>query len=271
MNRLLNRIHNKLNRTYGETRFRLSPKKDSVNPLLIHNRFHIGEGAAEIRFRTNNEGDWGAIYQVFHCQDYRVDIWTQGKALARYYASQKKNSKLLIIDAGANIGAASVYFNTAYPDCKIVAIEPEKTNCTMARLNCARKEIEIIEGALGEAPGTLFLQDPGLSNWGFRVGKEGEYEVKVFTIDQILSNNHSSTIPFILKIDIEGSEQNLFTGNCDWIDQFALVIVETHDWMLPGQGSSRNFYQEVCKRDFDILQRGENTFCFNNLLLRDYY
>ena len=89
----------------------------------------------------------------------------------------------MTIDAGANIGAASVYFSVVYPASKIVAIEPERNNSALARLNCVDRDIELVEGAIGSSPGTLYLQDPELSDWGFRVGSEGEYQVKVTTVD----------------------------------------------------------------------------------------
>jgi hypothetical protein len=40
-------------------------------------------------------------------------------------------------------------------------------------------------------------------------------------------------------------------------DAFA-VYIEPHDWMLPGQGSSRSFQAAFGARDFEIFLRGEN-------------
>jgi hypothetical protein len=34
----------------------------------------------------------------------------------------------VILDAGANIGLASIYFANRYPNAKIIAVEPEKSN-----------------------------------------------------------------------------------------------------------------------------------------------
>jgi FkbM family methyltransferase len=176
----------------------------------------------------------------------------------------------LIIDAGANIGASCVYFSATYPRAQVVAIEPEKNNCKLLRLNCQDPRVEIREAALGSKPGKLFLQDPGFSSWAFRVGEQGAYPVDVITVDQLLKQYHDHA-PFILKIDIEGGEEALFDTECPWLDLFPLVVIELHDWMLPGSGSSNNFLRRLGAYNFDILQRGENMFCFNNALLGPYY
>jgi FkbM family methyltransferase len=202
-----------MSRTFGEVGYRFIPNGIKGKQWLIHNRFFMNNNSvAEIRFRAGNEGDWGAVNQVFYRLDYRVDIWVQGGALINYYNSRSNDTRLLIIDAGANIGAASLYFSIAYPGSKVVAIEPEKNNCALARLNCAGREIELIEGAIGAEPGTMFLQDPGLSSWGFRVSSQGSVEVNVHSIDQILTAQEAALTPFILKVDIEGGENALFSG-----------------------------------------------------------
>jgi FkbM family methyltransferase len=254
----------------ASVRSRVFRKNTDLLNWLVHKQIKIGKQVISFSYRYNSEGDCGVIEQVFYNQDYRIEKWPQGRALMHLYESQSKRNKLLIIDAGSNIGAASIYFSVVYPASKIIAIEPERNNCALARLNCVDRDIELLEGAIGASPGTLYLQDPGLSDWGFRVGSEGEYQVKVTTVVDIVSDN-SSLVPLICKVDIEGSEADLFGGNCDWIRKFQLIILETHDWMLPGKGNSRSFYQQISGQDFDILQNGENTFCFNNRLLKDWY
>jgi FkbM family methyltransferase len=271
MNRLHMRIMNKLNRIRGELARRFVSEYQRNPGWLVRNTFAVAGGEAAIRYRAHEVGDWGAVYQVFHCQDYRVDMWPQGKALAGFYAVHAPNKQPVIIDAGANIGASCVYFSTAYPESLVIAIEPEKNNCQLLRLNCRGRRVEVHEAALGNTPGKLFLQDPGHSSWGFRVGEQGSYPVDVVTVDQLLAKLSDDQMPFILKIDIEGGEQSLFERECEWLTRFPLVVIELHDWMLPGTGSSNNFLRSLSKFNFDILQRGENMFCFNNALLGTYY
>jgi FkbM family methyltransferase len=265
------RISNKLNRLRGELACRFMPEYRTNPGWLVRNTFAIGDSPAAIRYRAHEIGDWGAVHQVFHCLDYRVDSWVQGRALARFYADHAKRATPLIVDAGANIGASCVYYSTAYPEARIIAIEPETENCRLLRLNCQGRRVEIHEAALGNRPGKLFLQDPGLSSWGFRVGDTGTYPVQVVTVQQLLDEFAADHVPFILKIDIEGGEQSLFDAPCAWLNRFALVAIELHDWMLPGSGSSNNFLRKLSEHNFDVMQRGENMFCFNNALLGPYY
>lgn len=271
MNKSLMRISNKLNRICGQIACRFFPKYRKNPGWLTRNAFAVGDGVSVIRYRAHNMGDWGAVHQVFHCRDYRVDMWIQGKALAKYYEDIAQDRIPLIIDAGANIGASCVYFSTKYQKSFVIAIEPEKNNCNLLRLNCQNRRIDVHEAALGNRPGKLFLQDPGLSSWGFRVGEQGDYTVDVIAVDQLLESAAAEHLPFILKIDIEGGEQSLFDAECSWLAKFPLVVIELHDWMLPGTGSSNTFLRNLCRHNFDILCRGENMFCFNNSMLGPYY
>ena len=42
----------------------------------------------------------------------------------------------------------------------------------------------------------------------------------------------------------------------------ALIIIEPHDWMLPGEGSSASFQKALAKYDWELLIKGENLFYF---------
>jgi hypothetical protein len=73
-------------------------------------------------------------------------------------------------------------------------------------------------------------------------------------------------VPFLCKIDIEGGERELFAEQTGWIDCFPLLVIELHDWLLPGQGVSRHFLREMAVRDRDFVYRGENVFSIANRL-----
>lgn len=63
----------------------------------------------------------------------------------------------LIIDAGANIGAASIYFALKYPDATIISLEPEKTNFNILKKNSKKyKNICCLNKALGYTKKSLY-------------------------------------------------------------------------------------------------------------------
>ena len=68
--------------------------------------------------------------------------------------------------------------------------------------------------------------------------------------------------PFLIKIDIEGFEQELFSKKIEWMDKFEIIIIEIHDWMLPTKSISSNFIRSLAKTlnksKRDLIIRGEN-------------
>jgi len=229
-----------------------------------------GGGQRKFVFRANSVGDTGVVDQIFRAADYQIHPDARFQTLVRYMTVQASAGKRpLVIDAGANIGASSVYFALQYPSGRVMAVEPEKGNADLARRNCEGLDIVVREAAIGAEPGTAFLSDPGHSDWGFRVGESGAVPVPVVSVPELLEEAEALQLfPLICKIDIEGGEAGLFAKNTAWVDRFALIIIELHDWLFPGEGNSRNFLRAIAANDFDFMFRGENAFCFNNRLLR---
>lgn len=249
----------------------LSPGNPHAPESFGTEHVSIGGQQRKFRYRVGSRGDRGVVRQIFRDRDYDIDKWKQSKALHHYFKQLPKDIPKLIVDAGANIGASAVYFHLSYPGSLIVAIEPEKMNCRLLHFNCDDLDVDVIEGAVGAETGTLYVQDLGRSDWGFQVGETGLYPVKVHTMNEILDRYIGVATPFILKMDIEGAEASLFSQPCPWLDNFPLIIIELHDWMAKGKALSSSFYRQIANLDFDIIQQGENTLCFNNALLRQLY
>lgn len=220
-------------------------------------------------------GDLGAIQQVLINQDYKIGHWPQGQKLLQYHQEHSKLMPSLIIDAGANIGAAVVYFSTIFSNSFIFSIEPDISNWHILEANTAGLNVFNFYGAIADVDGELIFEDPGRSDMGFMTRRISELDeninskrVKSISPLSILTHSVSqNTNPLILKIDIEGGEDALFNGDTNWLSKFPLVIIELHDWMLPFSGSSRNFIKAVAQHDFDFVYRGENIFLFNRQLL----
>jgi FkbM family methyltransferase len=241
---------------------------------------NFGNGIVPFFYRRDSLGDQLAVKQVFQDMCYRIDQWPQGMALLRYYVETSRTQRPLIIDAGANIGAATTFFLNIFRDAFVFAIEPEDQNVQLLILNTVNyKHIFNFPGAIASRDGTLCVTDPGKTDMGFRTwelpadatGPRARQKVKALSPASVVAHPIvAGGRPLIFKIDIEGAEAELFGGDTDWMRQFPLIIIELHDWMLPFSGSSRNFLTALAKYDFDVLYRGENIFLFNREILAAY-
>jgi FkbM family methyltransferase len=144
----------------------------------------------------------------------------------------------LIVDAGANIWASAIFFLREFPNARIVAIEPDEANFEILSRNAADLPISCIDAAVTSRPMPVRLVNPGEGYWGFRTEPLGQAEaataaVESVQIAQIFDAQPPDTYPYIVKLDIEGAEAEVFSQNTEWLRRTPLVIIELHDWLLP--------------------------------------
>lgn len=231
-----------------------------------------GVGSRTFHYRPDSVGDLGVMRQIFEQKDYDLHHWPQGQAIIDLLGLLKEQGRLsLIVDMGANIGASSVFFCERYPGAKLLCVEPDPTNADLLAVNMTGLNHTLFRGAISSRAGQLSLIDPGHGDWGFRTAHIDSTateprKVDAETVQHLIDQWGDGGVPVIAKIDIEGGEADLFADACEWMDQFPCIIIELHDWMLPGQGTSRNFLKQVAARQLDFVHRGENIFLFNTAL-----
>ncbi len=221
-------------------------------------------------FRPESSGDRGVIEQVFKHRDYAHGSFARSAALQRWLEALPAGRPPLILDLGANIGASVLWFAMAFPGAQIVAVEPEPNNFALLARNTDGLRARLVQGAVNDGM-PAYLVDPGYSDWAFRVQPQqapGAALVPSYSVPQLL-RDAKDCAPFLCKIDIEGSEAEVFNDPIEsgWLNEFPLVVIELHDWMMPGKAVSRNFLRAISTYHFDVVQRGENLWCFNNALL----
>lgn len=243
------------------------------NKLLT---FRMGNGLVTCR---RNTSDSETFRQVFLRKSYNIERFIQCKALFRYYHNLLESGYTpLIIDCGANIGAASLYLNQLFPKATIFAIEPLKENFEILKLNTGSiAQIIPLLSAVSNIPSVLNIYLPnGEQMWGARTSTvpldsvAKTESINAFSIIQIVAMAAPNAKILIVKIDIEGFERELFASNTGWLDDSAAVFVETHDWMLPFQANSKSLLQAISARSFDTLINDENLFFLNIEKLRAY-
>ena len=109
---------------------------------------------------------------------------------------------------------------------------------------------------------------PGQGEWGFQTrpsdSTSSEFKVDCVSVNEIYNAYDDETIPFIVKIDIEGGESDVFSKNVAGSTSTPLIIVELHDWLLPKKSTSKSFLRAIAGRDRDFIYFGENIFSISN-------
>ena len=175
----------------------------------------------------------------------------------RYKLSTHQEIKY-IVDAGANIGLAALYFTKLFPSAKIICIEPEASNFEILKKNTINYP-NIIRYHAGLWNKKCFLKiiNAEDASWAFIVEETPTKKNNLFAIamEDILLENPTETIDLI-KIDIEGSEKEVFEKNIEWIAKTRNLIVELHEDIRNG---ARQSVMNALK-DFDCKKILENYF-----------
>ena len=138
----------------------------------------------------------------------------------------------------------------------MVAVEPEPHNISMLKKNLDQMDnVSIVPAAIGSHPGFVEVRDT--YGWGAKTKRSESGAVPTITMSDAFSRIRHGT-PFIAKIDIEGFESEVFLDNLGWLDDIHMLLIEPHDWLFPGQRTSRSLQIATASRDFEIFISGEN-------------
>lgn len=219
-----------------------------------HSKINIpGYPPFHLRLHTTDDE---TFYQVFVCTDYDIP-------------ELKKTNPQYIIDGGGNVGFASIYFAKEFPKSKIISVEPEPSNFVQLIKNTSSfHQIRAIQSALWKSNDSLNILDKGFGEYGFMIEKSegGNNSLRGISIDELMRQFSISTID-ILKLDIEGSEKELFEEGFEkWLPRTKYIVIELHDRLR--QGCSKAFFSAISKFDFYYAGRkGENLVFANRLLI----
>lgn len=167
----------------------------------------------------------------------------------------------LIIDAGANVGYASIFFANRFPRSKILAVEPESCNYELLLRNIRTyHNITALRAALWSRGVPLRIENPDDEPWAFRVAAGPSPESDTIggvTVSDLMAIAGTSCVD-ILKLDIEGAEKEVFESGVDaWLDRVNVIVIELHDWLRTG--CSTSFYRATSQFPFRQFICGENV------------
>lgn len=172
------------------------------------------------------------------------------------------------IDCGANIGITLRFARQLFPDCLIIAVEPHPQNIEILKFFTNDNNLILIEKAIGNGKvyrgltaangsGETYLSGDSL---GYpekdMVGEESlvATNVETITIAELIKTYVKKGDKFIVKIDIEGSENTI------WTDEESMRLLRTADYVC----AEVHFYSitggKVREEMLDVTEKALKSF-----------
>jgi FkbM family methyltransferase len=186
----------------------------------IRFRYPPPVGALALRLRGNDGADGFIHSEVFEHHYYRLPL---------------DRPPATILDLGAHIGLTAIYFGRMFPDAELVCVEPIPENLALLARNLDLNGVRatLISAAIDVSDHRVMMELHA-RDYDHRIATPGEgsarptIEVAAVSVRSILRQVGWKRIG-LLKVDIEGHEAVLLTGDCDWLDQVDSMCIECHD------------------------------------------
>lgn len=229
---------------FALSRFLVQSPKNRICPVR---KIRFKDGI-DLCYRLN-KGDLHSIREVWFDEAYRLPFG---------------NPSGTLLDLGANIGLTSVWLAKRYPFTRVIAVEPDPNNANLARRNLQLNGInaEVLEAAIGPREGVARFEMNQSSNLG-KLSENG-VPVTMTTVAAILEKSVCSRLGLV-KIDIEGGEQELFDGPTDWLASADAIIAEFHPTLV----DYARIVETISKHGFDYIRCNSvfpgNMDCFKSV------
>lgn len=144
-----------------------------------------------------------------------------------HYAFMPDDPRPRILDCGANIGLASLYWARTITGASITAFEPDPVLATLLRENlegCHAPNVEVVEAAVWHTNGEAAFETGSPDAGRLRPGGHGT-KVRTVRLRDYLTEPVS-----LLKLDIEGAEVEVLRDCAGHLGEVAHVFVEFHSY-----------------------------------------
>jgi FkbM family methyltransferase len=220
----------------GTIRHRQPAKSRAIAAAKITLAWHKirgrkGSGSIELLGLIFNFGDFDLFFTLFN------EVF-----VAKTYLLTDLPASPTIIDAGGNIGMATLFFKYYYPEAKIFVFEPDETNFSYLQKNITSNKLTRVTPfniALSDTKGKLTLYERSDVNGGdigvslsrdFRGNYHKDADIVAI---EVPTDKLSSLMPSkvdLMKIDIEGGEAGVFKDLDDQekLGAIANIVMEFH-------------------------------------------
>lgn len=138
-----------------------------------------------------------------------------------------------ILDCGANVGLASLYFKRLYPQARITAYEADPALAALCRRNLTRNgagDVDVVPVAVWTHEGVVGFQQEGADS-GAIEGTSAGLAAKVMTVPSIrLRDVIAGDRIDLMKMDIEGAEVQVLTDCLGALGAVHAMILDVHEF-----------------------------------------
>lgn len=143
-----------------------------------------------------------------------------------------------ILDCGAHIGLATIFFKSMFPNAQITAFEPEPANLELLHKNLEvnhMTDVEVIPKAIWTEEGTmqLYVDEDQENHWSstsslFRGSWTSKQPTTPITVETVKLSTFITQKIDVLKLDVEGAEIDVLKECRDKLSLVDHIFVEFH-------------------------------------------
>lgn len=269
MRKYINDAH--LAKRLGRTRWeRISVFFDLIK-LRVMRRLAGGVGL-ERKIRLLRYDVWGFSYAT-------LDFLYREIFLAGEYFFETADSRPVIVDCGANVGMAALYFKYLFPEARIVAFEANPSAFRLLQRNMETngiRDVDLHNVALSDREGEISFfisSDPGTLLGSTRRDMGGNVELKA-KADRLSKYIQKYPGVELVKIDVEGSELSIVNelAQSSTLGKANQYIVEYHHRINEEKSGLGDFLKkfEMAGYDYKLSASYSRVRRFQNILIHFY-
>lgn len=205
---------------------------DMSAPIIMVHGVERGDRYRNVAYRLGT-ADEQVLVQIWQALEYDLSVLPCWAGIKGHYNTIAASGQHpLIIDGGAHIGLAAVWFALEFPLAEIIAIEPEAANFALLQRNAGGLRVQCVLGALGDSYGLsrVFSPPEDAGTWAYQTEPTNTVTgsvVRTPIADMIAAPSRL----FVVKLDIEGAEAEVLRTHADWLRDTPVVIIEPHSWI----------------------------------------
>jgi FkbM family methyltransferase len=163
-----------------------------------------------------------------------------------------------LIDVGANVGLASIYF-CAHFGCRCFCVESNPNTFRILQRNLAGVGAQLLHAGVwnSETMLTADCRDARYSMSTVHATSHGE--VQGLPMQEVIRRSGFSTVD-LLKLDIEGAEREVFQGDLSWLEGVQAIAIEFHE----ASRRETSFDEVMRERSFRVIEGGHTTIAIRD-------